>query len=64
MIPETGKDLEVYVDAKFSGNWDKYESLYKDTAESRHGCIIMYDRCPLVWKYQLKTEIILSSTES
>ena len=36
-IPNTGKYLEVYVDANFAGNWYKYESLDRDTERSRHG---------------------------
>ena len=64
LIPKTGKYLEVYVDADFSGNWDKDHSLDRDTERSRHGYIIMYTGCPVVWKSQLQTEIALSSTES
>ncbi len=36
----------------------------RDTARSRHGYFIMYKGCPLIWKSQLQTEIVLSSTES
>ena len=63
--PEPGKGLEVYVDADFSGNWDpKAPEKDRDTARSRHGYIITYDGCPIIWKSQLQTEICLSSTES
>ena len=62
--PDLSKGLDVYVDADFSGNWNKDESLDRDTARSRHGYIIMYAGCPLTWKSQLQTEIALSSTES
>jgi hypothetical protein len=31
-----GKQLEVYVDADFAGNWDPEESDDRDTARSRH----------------------------
>jgi hypothetical protein len=58
------KDMEVFVDADFSGNWDGAESHNRDTARSRHGCIIMYAGCPVSWKSQLQTETALSSTES
>ena len=37
LIPKTGKYPEVYMDADFILNWDKYESLDRDTARSRHG---------------------------
>jgi hypothetical protein len=56
--------MEVYVDADFSGNWDQKESLDRDTARSRHGYIIMYAGCPVLWKSQMQTEIALASTES
>jgi hypothetical protein len=62
--PAKGKDMEVYVDADFSGNWHAEESWDRDTARSRHGFIVMYAGCPLLWKSQLQTEIALSSTES
>ena len=50
LIPKTGNNLEVYVDADFYGNWDKDESLYRDTACSRNGYIIIYAACPFMWK--------------
>lgn len=62
--PAKDKDMEVYVDADFSGNWHPEESWDRDTARSRHGFIIMYAGCPILWKSQLQTEIALSSTES
>ena len=63
--PKHGKGLEVYVDADFSGNWDpSAPHMDRDTARSRHGYIIMYEGCPLIWKSQLQTEVALSSTES
>ena len=56
----------MFVDASFAGNWDKQDALTgdRDTARSRHGYIILYYGCPLIWKSQLQTEIALSSTES
>ena len=58
--------LEVFVDTLFAGNWDKKDTQTgdHDTARSRHGYIILYYGCPLIWKSQLQTEIALSSTES
>jgi hypothetical protein len=60
--PNGDKDMEVFVDADFSGNWDGAESHTRDTARSRHGHIIMHAGCPVSWKSQLQTEIALSST--
>ena len=62
--PNMDKDLQVYVDADFAGNFDKDDTTSRDTARSRHGYIIMYKNCPICWKSQLQTEICLSSTES
>ncbi|KAI2507905.1 hypothetical protein MHU86_6563 [Fragilaria crotonensis] len=63
--PISGKDLEVFVDASFCGDWDPVEAATdRDTARSRHGYIINYAGCPLLWKSQLQTEIALSTTES
>ena len=60
------RSLEVFVDASFAGNWDKKDTQTgdRDTARSRHGYIILYYGCPLIWKSQLQTEIALSSMES
>jgi hypothetical protein len=65
MQPMTDKDLEVFVDASFCGDWDPKEAATdRDTARSRHGYVINYAGCPLLWKSQLQTEVALSSTES
>ena len=64
-VPNEELGLEVFVDSDFAGNWDKKEAPHdKDTARSRHGYIIRYAGCPLVWKSQLQSEIALSSTEA
>jgi hypothetical protein len=62
--PREDKQLEVFVDADFAGNWDPDESEDRDTARSRHGYIIKYADCPILWKSQLQSECALSSTES
>ena len=60
------RGLEVFVDASFAGNWAKQDAQTgdRDTARSRHGYIVLYYGCPLIWKSQLETEIALSSTKS
>ena len=50
--PKTGKDMDVYVDADFDGNWDQYESLERYTELYTHGYIVMYVELTLVWKPQ------------
>jgi hypothetical protein len=63
--PIRDRDLEVFVDASFCGDWDPAEAANdRDTARSRHGYIINYAGYPLLWKSQLQTEIALSTTES
>jgi hypothetical protein len=62
--PSNDKDMEIYVDANFAGNWDSNETWDRDTDRSRHGYIVSYAGCPIIWKSQLQTEIALSSTES
>ena len=62
--PDKSRGLEVHVDADFSGNWDPKETQDRDTARSRHGYVISYMGCPILWKSQLQGEISLSSTES
>jgi len=64
MTPDKTKGLKVYVDADFSGNWDKTDALDDATARSRHGYVIKFMDCPITWKSQLQHEIALSSTES
>ena len=61
--PDHTKDLELWVDADFCGNFDPKDG-HRDNARSRHGYYINYKGCPVTWKSQLQTEITLSSTES
>jgi hypothetical protein len=57
--------FRVWVDADFSGNWSKEESMDDpDTARSRTGYLVNFLGCPIMWKSQLQTEIALSSCES
>jgi len=63
--PDKSKGLEVFVDADFAGNWDKLEAPFdRDTARSRHGYIIRYAGCPILWKSQMQAQISLSTTEA
>ena len=62
--PDDSKGLEVFVDSDFAGLWDRTDTDNRDTARSRHGYIIMYNRVPIVWKSQLQSEIAMSTTEA
>jgi hypothetical protein len=62
--PNLKQGLEIYVDANFIGDWDQCNPHDPITAQSRHGYIISYAGCPLMWKSQLQTEIALSTYEA
>ena len=64
ILKPTGMSFDVYVNADFAGNWKQSEADSRDTTCSRHGYIITYASCPILWASQLQTEIALSSTES
>jgi hypothetical protein len=56
---------QVWVDADFSGNWNREESMEDpDTARSRTGYVVRFLGCPIMWKSQLQTEIALSPCEA
>ena len=62
--PNNTKELEVYVDTNFAGDWHPEYGQDEDTVRSRHGYIIQYSNCPILWKSALQGEITLSSTEA
>jgi hypothetical protein len=65
ILRPTNASFDCYVDADFSGNWDKDNATNdSDTACSRSGYVALYNGCPVFWKSKLQTMIALSSTES
>ena len=62
--PDETKNLSMYVDADFAGNWNSEQSNNRDTGQLRHGYVISYLNCPIIWKSQMQKEIALSSTKS
>lgn len=62
----TDQSFDCYVDADFSGNWDKdnASATDSDTAKSRTAFIITYAGCPIIWASKLQTLIALSTTEA
>ena len=58
-------NFKVYVDADFSGLWDR-KTAEDDptTAKSRTGFVIMFAGCPIIWMSKLQTEVALSTTEA
>ena len=58
------KNIEVYVDAAFAGDWNQSWSQEPSSVFSRTGYFITYAGCPITWLSKPQTEISLSSTES
>ena len=58
------QSFDCFVDADFSGNWDREETDDTDTARSRTGYVIAYAGCPITWTSKLQTQIALSTTEA
>jgi Reverse transcriptase (RNA-dependent DNA polymerase) len=57
--------LELYVDSDWAGNWDRTTAGHDpDTARSRHGYVLKYAGCPVLWASQMQTKFALSSTEA
>ena len=46
--PDINKALECYVDANFSGGWDKADVDNPTAVMSRTGYVIMFCGCPLI----------------
>jgi Reverse transcriptase (RNA-dependent DNA polymerase) len=63
--PDNLHSFTAYVDADFSGNWDKRIAAEDpDTAKSRTGFLIKYANAPIYWQSKLQTSFALSSAES
>ena len=62
--PNKQESFECWVDANFSGNWDKQIASDPNTAKSRSGFVITYARVPLVWASKLQTQFTFSSAKS
>ena len=58
-------NIKLWDDSYFRGNWLTEEAIYdSDMARSCLVCVVSYLGCPNMWKFQLKMELYLSSTES
>ena len=56
--------MECYVDADFSGGWDKAGASNLEAVMSRTGYVIKYANCPVLWCSKLQTEIVISTTKA
>ena len=64
-MPDPTKGFEVYVDADFCGNWNRFEApTDPGTAKSRAGWIIYYAGCPIIFASRLESQVALSTTEA
>jgi hypothetical protein len=55
------QSLQLFVHSDWNGLWDKnIVAPDPSTARSRHGFILEYCGCPMLWASQLQTEIALS----
>ena len=61
--PTPTGNLDMYIDADFSGTWHKEFSHLQDCVLSRTGFMVLYHGCPIHWDSKLQTEIALSTTE-
>ena len=63
--PDPEESFECFVDADFSGNWDKrIADKDPNTAKSRSGFVIKYAGVPLYWASKMQTQFALSTAES
>lgn len=63
--PDTNQSLNVFVDADFSGNYQRMTAIDDvSTAKSRTGYIVQYCNCPIIWLSKLQTLVTLSTTEA
>ena len=55
----------VWEDANLRGDWFEEEAKENsDTARYHLGFVVSYLGCPVMWRFQLQTEIFLSSIDS
>ena len=56
--------LDLFVDADFCSLHGREVSRNPDSARSHTGYIILLSDCPLLWKSQLQSHVLLSTLES
>ena len=47
--PDKYRGIEYFVDADFSGSWDKADAGNSEYVLSRTGYIILIHGCPVIW---------------
>ena len=61
---DEGLHLECFADADFAGLYGREDSQDPHCVRSRTGYMIMVNKCPILWKSQLQTEIAWSTMEA
>lgn len=61
--PDSSKDIEVFVDADFSGNCQKAGSQHPENCLFRTGYVIHHNKCSIIWKSQMQTETTFDTAE-
>ena len=64
MKPDRAKGFEVFADADFVGNYNKYDTKDPATAKSRTAYHVMFNGCLIYSHSKLQTEVALSTTEA
>ena len=62
--PDKTQGIECYVDADFSGGWDRDDGQRDENVLSQSGYAIFYAGFPVLWASKLQTEISLSISEA
>ena len=65
VIRPNDKDMELWCDADFCGNW-KIDMAHQDQtkAKSRAGYIVKYSGCPVTWASKMQMEMVLRTMEA
>ena len=62
--PDKSKGLECYIDADFSGGWQKVDANDTGNVMSQTGFVIVYANCPVFWSIKLQTGIAFRTAEA
>ena len=60
--PDFSLSIQCFVDANFTGTWDKEDCMDLSSVYYWTGYIFMYADCPILWVSRLQTEVALSTT--
>jgi len=64
LCPTALEDVDVFVDADFTGLWPYEDKCDPFSVKSRTGYVITVASCPVIWTSKLQTKIALSTMEA